>query len=123
MRPPVLVVMVDRYPKIRRRMFTVLLGLMLLAPGDVLPIARARGDSTAELANEALRRGEALRRKWDLDAADLAFREAAHLEPASLDAALGQARIARARIEYARAIGLLDKADIQHPNSVAVLNE
>ncbi|PYT05346.1 MAG: hypothetical protein DMF60_12275 [Acidobacteria bacterium] len=81
------------------------------------------GETPAKLATEASRRGEELRRKWNLDSAEAAFREGAALEPASLEAALGLARIARARLEYKYAIGLLDKASIEHPNSVEVLNE
>ena len=118
--------MIDTHPKTRRTLLGVLLGLSALLHAGALPIAHARpywGESPAKLANEALRRGEELRRKWDLDAADLAFREAATLEPGRLEAALGQARVARARIEYARAISLLDKADSEHPNSVALLDE
>jgi tetratricopeptide (TPR) repeat protein len=90
------------------------------------PTARAgpgRGESFAGPAHEALQRGENLRSKWILDGAEAAFREAAALEPASLEAALGLARVARAKIEFARAIRLLDKADGEHPNSVAVLSE
>jgi Tfp pilus assembly protein PilF len=103
------------------------LGVVLLLCGSASPMASAPrkkpGERPAKLATEALRRGEELRRKWDLDSAEAAFREAAALEPASLEAALGLARIARARFEYAYAISLLDKADKEHPNSADVLNE
>ncbi len=114
--------------KMRKPLFSVLLGAVVLLHAGALPITHARpcpplGESPGELASEALRRGEELRRKWSLDAAEAAFREAATLEPASLDAALGLARIARSRLEYARALSLLDKADRDHPNSEAVLNE
>lgn len=115
--------MFDSYQKTRRWLAAVFLGALLLLAAAVLPRTHARSDAPAKLASEAVRRGEELRRKWELDAADLAFREAARLEPASLDAALGQARVARARFGYARAISLLDKADAEHPDSVALLNE
>ena len=116
----------DSNQKTRRPLLTVLLGGTLLLQAGALPIAHAqpyRGESPAKSAGEALRRGEELRRKWNIDGAEAAFREAATLEPASLEATLGLAQVARARLEYARAINLLDKADSEHPNSSAVLNE
>lgn len=118
--------MVDSNQKTRRPLFSVVLGVTVLLYAGALPIAHAqpyRGESPAGPARDALQRGEELRRKWNIDAAEGAFREAATLEPASLEAALGLARVARARLEYARALSLLDKADREHPNSVAVLNE
>jgi tetratricopeptide (TPR) repeat protein len=118
--------MIDSHPKKPRPLFSVLLGVTVLVHAGALPIADAqpyRGESPAKPANDALRRGEELRRKWNMDAAEAAFREATTLEPASLEAALGLARVARARIEYARAISLLDKAASEHPNSIAVLAE
>lgn len=105
---------------------SVLCGVLLLCdaalPTSALP-RETPGETPAKLATEALRRGEEMRRKWNLDSAEAAFREAAALEPASLEAALGLARIARARLEYAHAIRLLDKAASEHPNSADVLNE
>lgn len=80
-------------------------------------------ESRSKLLTDTLKRGEELRRKWNLEAADAAFREAADLEPANLEAALGLARVARARLEYARAIGLLNQAAGEHPNSRDVLIE
>lgn len=109
----------------RRQFCGMLLGLSILLNSGALPKAHSqpsRGESAAAAGN-ALRRGEELRRRWDIDAAEAAFLEAAKLEPNSLEAALGLARIARVRIEYARAISLLNKAAADHPNSIAVLNE
>jgi len=80
-------------------------------------------DSRSKLVNETLKRAEELRRRWSLDAANAAFREAADLEPANLEASLGLARVARARVEYAQAIVLLDHAASQHPASTEVLVE
>ena len=112
----------------RRSFFNALLVLVLLAHAGAMPVALARtnrlhGDSPERLASDALRRGEALRRAWNIEGAEAAFREAATLQPESLEAVLGLARVARAKIEYARALGLLEKADSEHPNSVAVLVE
>src|SRR5205085_12010318 len=70
---------------------------LLAAGGQSLA---SRADATGErarLAAEASRRGEALRRQWNLAAAEAAFREALALDPASFDARLGLSRIARAR--------------------------
>ncbi len=84
-------------------------------------------ESGSKLVSDALKRGEELRRKWNLEAADAAFREAASMEPsgspASLEAEIGLARVARARLEYARAISLLNQAASEHPNSPDVLIE
>jgi tetratricopeptide (TPR) repeat protein len=80
-------------------------------------------DSRSKLVSETLKRAEELRRRWNLEAANAAFREAADLEPANLDAVLGLARVARVRLEYAQAIGLLDQAAIEHPASPEVLIE
>lgn len=80
-------------------------------------------DSSSKLVTETLKRGEELRRKWSLDAADAAFREAAALDPASLDAAIGLARVARARLEYSRAINLLNQVSSAHRNSPELLIE
>jgi len=43
-------------------------------------------ESPSKLAAEALKRGEELRRRWDLTGADAAFREASALDPASAEA-------------------------------------
>ena len=105
---------------------SVLCGVLLLSdvalPSSAFPRETSR-ETSAKPAIEASRLGEELRRTGDLNAAEALFREAAALEPASLQAALGMARIARARFEYAHAITLLDKAFLEHPNSVEVLNE
>ena len=119
--------MIDRYPRMRQSLLIVLLGVVTVSSSaGGFPRAHARpdgGESPSKLSSDALRRGEELRRKWNLDAADIAFREAENLEPTSLDAKLGLARIARAKLSYTKAISLLDKAASEHPNSVAVLNE
>ncbi|MEN3333175.1 MAG: hypothetical protein V7641_2540 [Blastocatellia bacterium] len=81
--------------------------------------SRERG----RLASEAARRGEALRHKWNLDAAEAAFREAVALDPANLDAQLGLSRIARARFDYAAAIQYLDKVKATNAGSADLLAE
>ncbi|MFL6216942.1 MAG: tetratricopeptide repeat protein [Blastocatellia bacterium] len=63
----------------------------------------------AVLAFNAARRGEALRQKWSLDAAESAFRQALALDAANLTAQLGLSRVARARFDYAAALAWLDK--------------
>lgn len=80
-------------------------------------------DSRSNLVTDALKRAEELRRRWNLEAANAAFREAADLEPANLEAVLGLARIALARLEYARAVGLLNQASREHPDFLQVLVE
>lgn len=80
-------------------------------------------DSRSKLITDTLKRAEESRRRWNLDAANAAFREAADLEPANLEAVLGLARVARARLEYAEAIALLDQAASEHPGSPEVLIE
>lgn len=106
---------------LRRLKFILAITLGLLC---VLPITHARPDAAAaKLASEVLRRGEELRRKWQLDAAEAAFHEAAALEPANLEARLGLARIARARFDYGRALSLLDKAVAGYPRSPDALIE
>src|ERR1700730_3312488 len=110
----------------RERLFNCLLVVALLFDG-ALPIARAlpytQPVESPKSANQALRRGERLLAQWNLNGADAAFREAAALEPTTLDAELGLVRIARARLDYFQAITLLNKAAIEHPNSVDVLTE
>lgn len=80
-------------------------------------------DSRSKLVSETLKRAEELRRRWNLEAANSAFREAADLEPANLEAVLGLARVARARLQYAQAIGLLGQAASQHSATPEVLVE
>ena len=77
----------------------------------------------ARLASDAARRGEALRHKWNLDAAEAAFREALGLDPANFNAKLGLIRIARARFDYATAIQWLDKAKATNARSADLLAE
>jgi tetratricopeptide (TPR) repeat protein len=119
--------MMDNCQKGTRKFLGVLLAAATLLQLD-LPITqarptRSRDDASSGLASEALRRGEELRRKWNLDAAAAAFHQAATLEPSSLAAKLGLARIARVRIEYALAISLLDQAARENPLSLDVLDE
>jgi hypothetical protein len=59
-------------------------------------------ETSSNIVSDYIRRGEELRRKWDLKAAGEAFREAVRLEPRSLDAKLGLARIARVRLQYSQ---------------------
>ncbi len=110
----------------RERLFNCLLVVALLFEA-ASPIAQARPYTTPaespNLATEALRRSEKLLLKSNLDAADAAFREAAALEPTSLDAELGLVRVARTRLDYPQAINLLNRAAVEHPNSVDVLTE
>ena len=77
----------------------------------------------ARLASDAARRGEALRHKWNLDAAEAAFREALGLDPANFNARLGLVRIARARFDYVTAIQGLDKAKTTNARSADLLAE
>jgi tetratricopeptide (TPR) repeat protein len=80
-------------------------------------------NSSSKIVAETLKRGEELRRRWNLEAAETAFREAAALDPASLDAVLGLARIARARLEYGRALGLLNQSAAGHRDAPELLSE
>ncbi|HSB12505.1 MAG TPA: tetratricopeptide repeat protein [Blastocatellia bacterium] len=89
---------------------------------DGLP-GKVSSESRGKLAGDALRRGEDLRRRWSLDAAEAAFLEAAQYEPTSVEVSLGLARIARAKLDYRRAISLLDKASGQQHESIEVINE
>jgi tetratricopeptide (TPR) repeat protein len=110
----------------RERLFNCLLVVALFFEA-ALPIAQARPYTppveSPKSATRAIRRGEQLLLKRNLDAADSVFREAAALEPTSLDAELGMVRVARTRLDYPQAINLLNKAAIEHPNSVDVLTE
>jgi tetratricopeptide (TPR) repeat protein len=87
-----------------------------------VPHADAPGER-ARRAGEAVRRGEALRHQWNLDAAEAAFREAVALDAANLGARLGLSRIARARFDYAAAIQWLDKAKTTNGRSADLLAE
>jgi tetratricopeptide (TPR) repeat protein len=112
--------------RMRERLFNCLLVVALLFDA-ALPIARAMPYTppveSPKLATQALKRGERLLAEWNLNAADVALREAAALGPATLDAELGLVRVARARLDYLQAITLLNKAAVEHPNSVNVLTE
>lgn len=94
----------------RVRTINLFITVALLVSGWVARPAAglAREVPRAELAAEALRRGEQLRRQWKLDAAEAAFNEAATIEPGVVEARLGLARIARAKLDYPRAIRLLE---------------
>jgi len=87
------------------------------APRDASPRERVR------LASETAQRGEALRHKGNLEAAESAFRQAVALDPANLDARLGLCRIARARFDYAAAIQWLDQAKAATARSADLLAE
>jgi tetratricopeptide (TPR) repeat protein len=119
----------------RHSLYRRVLGVTILLCAGAPSVARIHSyaasveshESRSKALTEALKRGEELRRKWNLDAADAAFREAASMrtagEPASVEAVLGLARVARSRLEYVRAIGLLNQAAGAHPNSPDVLIE
>jgi Tfp pilus assembly protein PilF len=113
--------MTDNLRKGRPFWVLLLITTITLQVGGLRPAGARSGPGDS--ANEALRRGEELRRKWNIDGAEEAFREAAALEPASLEAAVGLARIARARLDYARALRLLDKTPDERRSSTLVLNE
>jgi tetratricopeptide (TPR) repeat protein len=91
-------------------------------PQGFVPSADAPRER-ARLASDAARRGEELRRKGNLDAAEAAFREALGLDPANFNARLGLIRIARARFDYATALQLLDKARATNARSADLLAE
>src|SRR4029453_6391765 len=80
-------------------------------------------EKSSNIVSDYIRRGEELRRKWDLEAAGEAFREAVRLEPKSLDAKLGLARIARVRLQYSQSLNLLDNAAKEHPDNASLLCE
>ncbi|HVF91128.1 MAG TPA: tetratricopeptide repeat protein, partial [Blastocatellia bacterium] len=79
--------------------------------------------ASAKIVRDALARGEDLRRRWKLEAAEAAFREAATLDPSNLDAALGLARISRARFDYSGALRLLERAAPKYSASPELLAE
>jgi tetratricopeptide (TPR) repeat protein len=104
--------------------------LCLLLSLSILPSVAAQGlssrtpgESAARIAREAASRAEELRRKWELAAAETAFREAIRLDPASKEAAIGLSRIARIRFDYAEAVRLLDRAARVHPTSAELQAE
>lgn len=111
----------------RHNLYRVFAATILLCAGASflahVPSFAASVESRSKLVSDTLKRGEELRRKWNLDAADAAFREAVALEPASLEAVLGLARVGKARLEYARTLGLLNQGASEHPNSPDVLIE
>lgn len=77
---------------------------------------------SARIARDAARRGEELRRKWDLESAETAFREAIAADPSNLEATLGLARIAQAKYDYVESKRLLDRVARYHPNSADLLS-
>jgi tetratricopeptide (TPR) repeat protein len=83
----------------------------------------ASAESRPRLASDAVKRGEELRRKWDLAAAESAFREAVAIDPTEIRARVGLARIARAKFDYAGAIRLIEAVIRQHPGSADALVE
>ncbi|MCI0487004.1 MAG: tetratricopeptide repeat protein [Blastocatellia bacterium] len=110
----------------------IILILALLLTGGANTVVRAQtlaspvgssNDSSAKTAHEASLRGEELRRKWELDSAEAAFREAITVAPANAEAALGLARIARARFNYKEALRWLDQAIAHNPASADLLAE
>jgi tetratricopeptide (TPR) repeat protein len=107
--------------------FTLLFFAFFLLPAaDCFPLSPrfdTSRDNSARRANDAARRGEELRRKWNLDAAESAFREALDIDPASVAAAIGLSRVARAKFDYVAAIRLLDKANRYTPRSSDLLAE
>jgi tetratricopeptide (TPR) repeat protein len=113
----------------RRRFLHLILALCLLPPvaapraESFSPRYEVPRDSSLGPADEAARRGEQLRRRWNLDGAEAAFREAVALDPANVTAALGLSRIARVRFNYAAALRLLDGANKKHPRSADLLAE
>jgi tetratricopeptide (TPR) repeat protein len=76
---------------------------------------------SARVARNAARRGEEFRRKWNLESAEAAFREATTADPSNLEAALGLARIAQAKSDYVESKRLLDDVARYHPNSADLL--
>lgn len=75
------------------------------------------GAGSIKIAREAAKRGEELRRKWNLESAEAAFKEAIAADPSNLEASLGLARIAQARFDYVESKRLLDAIARYHPNS------
>jgi tetratricopeptide (TPR) repeat protein len=93
---------------------------LLVRAQSLAPISEPPGSASVNSAREASRRGEELRRRWELDGAEAAFREASALDPTNLEAALGLARIFQSRLDYAGAKRLIDQAREFHPQSSEV---
>lgn len=85
--------------------------------------SETRGDNSTRLANDAARRGEELRRRWNLNGAEAAFREALAADPSNITAAIGLSRIARTKFDYLSALRVLDKAIKDHPRSADLMAE
>lgn len=98
-------------------------GAAQAAPAQALVPRLDAPRERTRLASDAARRGEALRRKWSLAAAEAAFREALALDAANLDARLGLSRIARARFDYLAALDALGPAQAAHSRSADLLAE
>ncbi len=100
-------------------------GLLLMALSVALSAppqrALARVAAAPGWVREAVLRGEALRRQWDLDGATAEFEKALALDAANLEATIGLARIAQARFDYATAKQLLDRLAKPYPESAEVL--
>lgn len=112
--------------KIGSRLLLLFLAYCLLPSAFCFPLSLRPETSTSSsprLAKDAARRGEELRRKWNLAGAEAAFREALAIDPSNVVAAIGLSRIARARFDYVAAIRLLDKANKDHPRSADLLAE
>lgn len=103
----------------------LLLVAFCLSPSSLHALSHTAAgfEAAVKSAGDAARRGEELRRKWDLAGAEAAFREAAALDPLSLEATMGLARIARARLRYAESVRMLDKAAAHHRGSADLLAE
>src|SRR5262249_21272727 len=111
---------------ITRRLLSTAVLCLLVTQIGAIAIGYAESPSIetrSKVTDDALRRGEERRRRWDLEAAGDAFREAARLEPANLDAKLGLARIARVRLQYSQSLKLLENAATDHPNSASLFCE
>jgi tetratricopeptide (TPR) repeat protein len=105
-----------------------LIAVALLAATSITAGAQSvatLGESTAAVAplsaREAARRGEEFRRRWELDLAEAAFRQAAALDSASFDAVMGLARISQARLDWAGAKQFFDRARELRPESAEAL--
>jgi len=109
----------------RQWLCVALLCVLVMQTAGTTTIAHEFGpiEKSSNIVSDYIRRGEELRRKWDLEAAGEAFREAARLEPKSLDARLGLARIARVRLQYSQSLNLLDNAAKEHPDNASLLCE
>jgi tetratricopeptide (TPR) repeat protein len=104
-------------------LFLCLFSVLAAPAQNPTPSHGPASTASVESAREAARRGEELRRKWDLDRAESAFREAAAADPANIEALVGLARIARARFDYAESKRLLERAALYHPSSAEPLSD